>query len=238
MRITSIILLFLTSIVSFTPIDSSAQRVTDNNQYRVINWKKQQGLGSNGGNVMIKDAMGFLWVGGYNGGLCRFDGGAFKKYRPTGQADMINSESINAFAEDSLNNIWIGTTEGLSRYDRKSDSFRNFVTESDSFIAFGTNKSIIPFWATRSAIFCYESLPRTIVSYDVNSLEKKSVLDLKSSGVNLSGGVSVNSTILDTASNCLWLLGEYVTRKGWDTSDLPGRRSSSKIYMGCARRTI
>ena len=168
---------------------------------------------------MIKDVTGFLWVGGYDGGLCRFDGGAFKKYRPTGQAGMINSESIKAFAEDSLNNIWIGTKEGLSRYDRKSDSFMNFVTESDSipkdkFTTFATDKSIIPFWATRRAVFCYESLPRTIVSYDVNSLERKSVLDLKLLGVKIVDGVSVNSTILDTASNCLWLLGEYGPGKG------------------------
>ena len=210
MRNTSIILLFLTSIVFFTPIDSSAQRVTDNNQYRVINWKVQEGLGSDGGNVMIKDVMGFLWVGGYDGGLRRFDGGVFKKYRPTGQASMINSEIINALVEDSLKNIWIGTRAGLSRYDRKSDSFRNFVTETDSIV----DKSIIPFWATRTAVFCYESLSRTIVSYDVNSLEKKSVLDLKLSGVNLVGGVSVNSIILDTASNCLWLLAEYDPGKG------------------------
>ena len=210
MKITSIILLFLTSIVSFTPIDSSAQSGTGNNQYRVVTWNKQQGLGSDAMNVMFKDRVGFLWVGGLEGGLCRFDGATFKNYRATGHAGMINSESISAFVEDSLKNIWIGTSDGLSRYERTSDSFRNFLTKSDSI---GATTSIIPFWATRTAVYCYESLTGTIATYDVHSFERKQILDLRSAGVN-TGELHVSSTVLDTASNCLWLLDLHGLGRG------------------------
>jgi signal transduction histidine kinase/streptogramin lyase len=211
MRLNSVILPFLISLASIMTLNSSAQRITVDKQYRVINWKKQQGLGGDGSNVMIKDAMGFLWVGGQDGVLCRFDGATFKKYLPSkNESGLINSDHINALVEDSVNNIWIGTSKGLSIYNRQSDNFRNFVTKADSI---NSNIWIIPFWATRDAVFCYESNSRTIVAYDVNSLGKKTVIDLKSTAINL-GGVAVNSTILDTASNSLWLVDQYAFRNG------------------------
>ena len=87
-------------------------------------------------NVMIKDAFGFLWVGGQDGSLSRFDGATFKKYLPSkDESGLINSDHINALVEDSLSNIWIGTSKGLSMYDRQSDSFKNFVTKADSISA-------------------------------------------------------------------------------------------------------
>ena len=204
------ILPFLISIVSFTPIDSSAQSITGNNQYRVLHWTILQGLGSPVNNIVIKDAMGFLWVGSLDGGICRFDGATFKKYPSTGQAGQINSDGVYAFVEDSLKNIWIGTPKGLSMYEGKSDSFRNFVTETDSI---GANTSIIPFWATRTAVYCYESLTGTIATYDVHSFERKQILDLRSAGVN-TGELHVSSTVLDTASNCLWLLDLMICNSG------------------------
>ena len=87
-------------------------------QYLVIHWTMQDGLADNGGNVMLKDIKEFLWVGSHYGELCRFDGATFKKYIPNPRIKgMINSGGIRALVEDSLHHIWIGTSNGISRYE-------------------------------------------------------------------------------------------------------------------------
>ena len=80
---------------------------------------------------MLKDANGFLWIGSAAGGaqLCRFDGTYFKSYHADkDKVGFINSDVIYSFQEDSLNNIWMGTGRGLSRFDSKADLFTNLFT--------------------------------------------------------------------------------------------------------------
>jgi len=87
-------------------------------QYSVIHWNEEQGLPGNMANTMFKDAKGFLWIGSGNAELSRFDGSVFKKYFPEKvKSGAINSDTVSIFEEDSLHNIWMGTKEGVSRYD-------------------------------------------------------------------------------------------------------------------------
>ena len=92
------------------------KKETDREQYRVTHWSTSDGLSGDQVNVMFKDIKGFLWIGGHDGELCRFDGSVFKKYPPEKvKSGAINSDSVTLFEEDSLHNIWIGTKEGISR---------------------------------------------------------------------------------------------------------------------------
>ena len=43
------------------------------------------------------------------------------------EAHQLTNGIISGLVEDSLNNIWIGTDKGLSRYDMKADTFTNFT---------------------------------------------------------------------------------------------------------------
>jgi class 3 adenylate cyclase len=166
----------------------------------------EDGLGWYFANLMIKDANGFMWFGTQWGGLCRFDGAVFEKMTfDKNKKDAINSEGIMGFVEDSLHNIWIGTKYELSRYDIRADTFTNFVKIIDSI---HTKRSAVPFWATRNQVYCMET-DISIVSYNIHSLERRVLLTLTDSENLQVGGLSLNYTILDTASNCLWMLELY-----------------------------
>ena len=173
-------------------------------QYRAVLWTKSDGLSDDLANVMIKDVKGFLWVASdVNGKLTRFDGMEFRKYILDPHKPISISGHIMALKEDSLNNIWIGTYTGLSRYDLKSDTFTNFPAPSNPDPV-GWGQTSAPLWATRDEMICLES-GTTIVSYNIHSLERKKLLSIpKAYGLN--NGVSLCYAIFDAASNNLWML--------------------------------
>src|SRR4030095_409844 len=158
------------------------------------------GLPQAGNHTMIKDAHGFLWIGsGLDGfGFSRFDGARFRKYLPDPKShNTINSDQIFSFTEDSLNNIWIGTTKGISRYDFKADTFTNFIP---TVAPKSLSKKILPFWATKKLVYCLES-GLHIVVYNIYSLRKDTLLSL-----NESDNIQPKYIILDTLTQCLWIL--------------------------------
>jgi len=98
---------------------------------------------------MLKDVNGFLWIG-TRFGSNRFDGSTFKNYfAGKNNKKAIIGDQIEKLIEDSLHNIWIGTNNGLSRYDSKADTFTNFFQAS-------------PFWATHDEVLCIEHSPNNI----------------------------------------------------------------------------
>lgn len=62
----------------------------------------------------LSDQRGFLWFGTQGGGLCRFDGKTFETFTT---ADGLNSNFILQLHQGTNNQIWIGTNQGLCRYD-------------------------------------------------------------------------------------------------------------------------
>ena len=67
-----------------------------------------------------EDSSGALWVGTYGHGLLRFDRrtGKFKKYR-------LTDDFVSRLLVDHNGTLWAATTEGLSRFDPTTDSFRS-----------------------------------------------------------------------------------------------------------------
>src|SRR5438477_10985433 len=134
------ILLFITCcFAAAIAVAQQIKNVSAPDSYRAIQWTVKDGLPPSPTNTMFKDARGFLWVGGGSGGggsfvsgLCRFDGAVFKRYLTGKKRGAIRSDDIYTFKEDSLHNIWMGTREGISRYDIKADTFTNFSPFLDS----------------------------------------------------------------------------------------------------------
>jgi len=127
------LILFFLSSVCFV------QSTFAQEQYRAVRWGMNEGLSIDANNVMLKDVNGFLWIGSVHG-LDRFDGSNFKNYSPDkNKPGTIIGTSITGLIEDSLHNIWIGTEKGLSRYDIKADTFRNFVLPANA-----VNRDIVP----------------------------------------------------------------------------------------------
>ncbi len=77
---------------------------------------------------IFQDSRGRLWVGSWESGLYRFsdDGMTHYRHRP-GTAGTISSDFIRACCEDRYGNIWIGTFDGLNRFDESSGTFTDYL---------------------------------------------------------------------------------------------------------------
>jgi len=194
------ILLFM--IFWFAVFFSTAQKTGIKNNvdtYRAVHWGIDEGLGKERWyTAILKDVNGFLWIGSMYGELSRFDGSRFKQYYPDkNKPGAIASNNCQAFVEDSLHNIWIGTNKGLSRYDIKADTFSNFTPAT-------SDKHIIPFYATRNEIFCIEG-GLWIITYNIHSFAKKNKLKIaEADSANI--GFTAANAIFDSASNSVWML--------------------------------
>ena len=107
--------------------------------------------------------------------------------------------SIHGLIEDSLHNIWIGTGKGLSCYDIKADTFRNFL----SLIP---GQPIIPFWATKNEIFCWDFAESQLTSYNIHSFKKQTLVKFAPGETDsLRKGLAPQNAIFDAESNSIWM---------------------------------
>ena len=182
---------------------SFAQLTTNNNQnnYRAVLWNSADGLSLGKKNMMLKDINGFLWLTSPVG-LNRFDGSTFKIYYPEKNLPgAINGSYGFSLIEDSLHNIWIGTNKGLSRYDIKADTFKNFLP---AFFSTESVASIIPFWAARDEVYCIEA-GNHIVAYNIHSFEKKILISLGKNAPARNNDC-IPQSIYDENSNSVWIM--------------------------------
>ncbi|MCP4898195.1 MAG: SpoIIE family protein phosphatase [bacterium] len=72
-----------------------------------------------------EDHDGVMWFGTFGGGLNRLDRatGRFRRYR---QQDGLAGDSVYAMLGDEQDVLWISSTQGLSRFDPSTESFRDF----------------------------------------------------------------------------------------------------------------
>lgn len=84
------------------------------------------GLSNNKVLHTFQDSYGFLWIG-TDYGLNLYDGYNFKIFRNNpDDPESINSNIIWWIVEDSEKNLWIATGEGVSKYIRKENKFKNY----------------------------------------------------------------------------------------------------------------
>ena len=78
---------------------------------------------------IIQDHQGFIWFATEDG-LNRFDGKNFITYRHNANnKHSIAGNIIRKVFIDSENTLWIGTDNGLSRYNLELDNFDNFINK-------------------------------------------------------------------------------------------------------------
>ena len=76
------------------------------------------------------DSKGFLWFGGYNSGLYRYDGYTFTRYQVNpNDSGSISSNSVNGLVEDEQGNIIVGTANGLNIYHYSDNRFEKFFSD-------------------------------------------------------------------------------------------------------------
>jgi Signal transduction histidine kinase len=75
--------------------------------------------------AFCKDKSGNLWAGTFQHGMVLFktDGSLVKIYNTT---NGLPNNTIHAIVEDNNNNLWISTNNGISKFNYKTQRFRNY----------------------------------------------------------------------------------------------------------------
>ena len=72
-----------------------------------------------------EDQSGALWLGTWGGGLNKFDweSGTFTHYRVK---DGLSNDVVYGILEDDHGNLWLSTNNGISKFDPRTETFRNY----------------------------------------------------------------------------------------------------------------
>lgn len=135
-----------------------------------------EGLSDNSVNVVVRDKLGFLWIGTQNG-LNRFDGYNFIhfKHDPANQ-NSLPDNCINTLVFDNAGNLCIGTNNGLSVFNPAAETFTNYGnlsadTSSNSDIRINALYIDSPgnIWiGTRQGdLICFDSKTKSFTSYNI-----------------------------------------------------------------------
>ncbi len=79
--------------------------------------------------VIYEDKQRNFWVADYYSGLNLFDREKGIIIASYSQKDGLASNYILGILEDDHNNLWIGTETGLSKFNTKTRTFRNYYKE-------------------------------------------------------------------------------------------------------------
>jgi signal transduction histidine kinase/DNA-binding NarL/FixJ family response regulator/streptogramin lyase len=76
--------------------------------------------------AIFEDKLNQFWLGTENGGLVLFDRGMGKIKSRFSDVNGLCNNSVFNILEDNSGNFWLSTFNGLSRFDTKTKSFRNY----------------------------------------------------------------------------------------------------------------
>lgn len=130
-HLAGVAILPLCTLLVFTPQLSAQEHDLKFEQFSI-----EDGLSHSKVNCIFQDARGFLWLG-TNDGLNQFDGNEFTVYRwkpddPKG----LSAQLVRAVMQDRKGNLWVGTEGGgVNLFDRNSNSFRHFTSDSSAEIS-------------------------------------------------------------------------------------------------------
>lgn len=154
-------------------------QMKDNNPASFSVFKVLQGLKTNMIFPIIQDRAGNLWIGCYEGGVCKYDGRYFTNYKT---AQGLSGDNVLSMLQDSKGNIWFGTEgKGLNRFDGKSFShygikqgfssssiIESMLEDSKGNLWFGTSNDGISKYDGKT--FTYFTTKQGLVSDDVRSI--------------------------------------------------------------------
>jgi len=104
----------------------------------------KSGLSQSSPNCIFQDSRGIMWIGTEDG-LNKYDGYGFTVYKP--QLDdpySISNSRILTIAEDSLGNLWVGTSGGgLNKYNRNENRFYPVQSDGSELSAVTVVNSVI-----------------------------------------------------------------------------------------------
>lgn len=99
---------------------------SQNDTYNFYKIKTNNELIANQIVCMTQDNKGFIWFGTNLGGLYRFDGYNYKVYtRTPGDSNSLSNNEVKKICDDG-EYLWIATNDGLSKFIKTTERFRNY----------------------------------------------------------------------------------------------------------------
>jgi len=125
MKYTLLNILTLLLFIALT-FSGNAQTISDRYNFVTID----DGIPKSAITEILQDNDGLIWIATYGEGLYNYNGTDLKafKHNPN-DSTSINSSIINTIFLDSNKNIWVGTQEGLNRYNSTLDIFESITSE-------------------------------------------------------------------------------------------------------------
>lgn len=71
------------------------------------------------------DTRGKVWMGVFGVGLCTFDFQQ-RKFIQYGEAQLLSNDIVYKILEDEENNLWVSTNQGISKFDPRKKTFKNY----------------------------------------------------------------------------------------------------------------
>lgn len=146
---------------------------------------------------LLQDRQGFIWIGTNNAGLYRFNGYQTEKYQSLAtDASSLPHDRISALYEDGDGQIWVGTQNGLAKFNAETNNFTRYLPSSGA-----ANQRIIKsivsdgksgFWiATWGGLQHFDPLQSrfTLYVHDAARADSLATNDLNAIAVDERGGV-------------------------------------------------
>jgi len=82
---------------------------------------------------IFKDSYNNYWVGSWDNGVFKIQGKQQTNFRCSkDNAQFLSSDFVRCFSEDNLGNVWIGTFNGLNKYNRLTNTFSRYISNDNS----------------------------------------------------------------------------------------------------------
>ncbi len=97
----------------------------------------EEGLSSESVTAILQDIKGYIWIGTEGGGLNKYDGYTYTKFKfDPSDPNSLSSNFIYTIWEDKKQgSIWLGTNDGLCKFDRYSEKFTRYKPDPKSKFA-------------------------------------------------------------------------------------------------------
>ena len=109
-------ILLLTLSSTFVACNGQVKENRDSVEIEKISEVNKSSVPKNGFSNGYLDKDGSLWFCSNGGGVYHYDGKTFKNFT---EKNGLSSNQIFSIASDKKNNLWFGTQNGLTKYDRK-----------------------------------------------------------------------------------------------------------------------
>ena len=121
--------------------------------------------------ALLETRDGTIWRGTFGNGLLAWtsQGKSFRHYQGTGQTDSLRDNHVTYLFEDTHGQVWVGTMNGLHRYDRRSGKFSLLTTDNglpnDAIMSIGQDKAGSLWVATNNGLCRLDKSGRVLRTY-------------------------------------------------------------------------